>query len=140
MYWLVENEEQLNVLVNSSYSEAFIEVIPYNNSIHPTKNNVSLLYIRPITATKGYMVCIRHSEALSELNTDINVLLKKFKVLYCRDKKELLHYFPLKALYDINTPPTTYIRPTTPTHDLYNRLNHSNNPEGKLHYTNSKTL
>ena len=29
---------------------------------------------------------------------------------------------------DINTPPTTYIRPTTPTHDLYNRK-YSNNPE-----------
>ena len=34
MYWLVENEEQLNVLINSGYKKAFIEVIPYSNDTH----------------------------------------------------------------------------------------------------------
>ena len=72
-----------------------------------------------------------HSESLNELNTQVDVLLKKFDKLYCRDKKLLLHYYPLKALYDINTPPTTYIRPTTPTHDLYNRK-YKDNPELNL--------
>ena len=46
-------------------------------------------------------------------------MIDKFEVLYCRDKKETLHYFPNKTLYDITPPPHTYIRPTTPTHDLY---------------------
>ena len=121
MYWLVEDEEQLNVLINSSYKEAFIEVIPYNDYIHPAQNHVSLVYIKPIESTKGFMLCITHSEALNGLKTQVNVLLNKFEKLYCRDKKEMLHYFPLKTLYDINLPPTTYIRPTTPTHDLYYR-------------------
>ena len=119
MYWLVENEEQLNVLINSGYKKAFIEVIPYNDTIHPVLNHVSLVYIRPIEASKGFMVCITHSESLNALNTRINELLNKFDILYCRDKKEILHYFPNKALYDITPPPHTYIRPTTPTHDLY---------------------
>ena len=131
MYWLVENEEQLNVLINSGYKEAFIEVIPYNDTIHPVQNHVSLVYIRPIKASKGFMVCITHSECLNALNTRINDLLSKFEVLYCRDKKEILHYFPIKALYDINTPPTTYIRPTTQTHELYYR-EHKDNPELNL--------
>ena len=119
MYWLVENEEQLNVLINSGYKKAFIEVIPYNDTIHPVLNHVSLVYIRPIEASKGFMVCITHSESLNALNTRINELLNKFDILYCRDKKEILHYFPNKTLYDITPPPHTYIRPTTPTHDLY---------------------
>ena len=119
MYWLVEDEEQLNVLINSGYKKAFIEVIPYNDTIHPVLNHVSLVYIRPIEASKGFMVCITHSESLNALNTRINELLNKFDILYCRDKKEILHYFPNKALYDITPPPHTYIRPTTPTHDLY---------------------
>ena len=119
MYWLVENEEQLNVLINSGYKKAFIEVIPYNDTIHPVLNHVSLVYIRPIEASKGFMVCITHSESLNALNTRVNELLNKFDILYCRDKKEILHYFPNKALYDITPPPHTYIRPTTPTHDLY---------------------
>ena len=121
MYWLVEDEEQLNVLINSGYKKAFIEVIPYNDTIHPVLNHVSLVYIRPLEATKGFMVCITHSESLNALNTGIDKLLEKFKILYCRDKKEILHYFPNKTLYDITPPPHTYIRPTTQTHDLYYR-------------------
>ena len=131
MYWLVENEEQLNVLVNSGYKEAFIEVIPYNDTIHPVQNHVSLVYIRPLLASKGFMVCITHSEALNALNTRIIDLLNKFEVLYCRDKKEILHYFPNKTLYDITPPPHTYIRPTTQTHDLYYR-EHQDNRELNL--------
>ena len=131
MYWLVENEEQLNVLINSGYKEAFIEVIPYNDTIHPVQNHVSLVYIRPIKASKGFMLCVSHSEALNALNTRINEILSKFEKLYCRDKKEILHYFGLKELYDINTPPTTYIRPTTQTHELYYR-EHKDNPELNL--------
>ena len=119
MYWLVENEEQLNVLINSGYKKAFIEVIPYNDTIHPVLNHVSLVYIRPIEASKGFMVCVTHSESLNALNTRVNELVDKFEVLYCRDKKEILHYFPNKTLYDITPPPHTYIRPTTQTHDLY---------------------
>jgi len=119
MYWLVETEEQLNTLINSDYKNAFIEVIPYNDTIHPVLNHVSLVYIRPIEASKGFMVCVTHSESLNALNTCVDELLNKFNTLYCRDKKEVLHYFPNKALYDITPPPHTYIRPSTKTHDLY---------------------
>ena len=126
MYWLVENKEQLNVLINSGYKEAFIEVIPYNDTIHPVLNHVSLVYIRPLEASKGFMVCITHSESLNVLNTRVNELIDKFEVLYCRDKKETLHYFPNKTLYDITPPPHTYIRPTTQTHDLYYRKHQDN--------------
>ncbi len=131
MYWLVEDEEQLNVLINSGYKKAFIEVIPYNDTIHPVLNHVSLVYIRPLEASKGFMVCITHSESLNALNTGIDKLLEKFEILYCRDKKEILHYFPNKTLYDITPPPHTYIRPTTQTHDLYYR-EHQNNLELNL--------
>ena len=122
MYWLIENKEQLDVLINSSYKEAFIEVIPYNDTIHPSQTYVSLMYIRPLEATKGFMVGIHHSEVTNELityKTSVVKLINKFERLYCRDKKETLHYFPIKTLYDITPPPHTYIRPTTQTHDLY---------------------
>jgi len=131
MYWLIENREQLKVLINSGYKKAFIEVIPYNDTIHPVLNRVSLVYIRPLEASKGFMVCIAHSESLNVLNTGIDKLISKFDILYCRDKKEMLHYFPNKTLYDITPPPHTYIRPTTQTHDLYYR-EHQDNRELNL--------
>ena len=128
MYWLIEDLEQLKVFCNSGFKEAFIEVISFNDTIHPAQNSVSLVYIRPMLASKGFMLCVDHSETLNGVNTHINAVLNKFDKLYCRDKKEVLHYFYLKELYDINPPPTTYIRPTTQTHELYYRK-HSDNPE-----------
>jgi hypothetical protein len=128
MYWLIEDLEQLKVFYNSGYKEAFVEVIPFNNFEHPTQNNVSAVYVRPIEASKGFMLCSNHSETLGIELRHIKEVLKKFDKLYCRDKKELLHYFPLKSLWDISLPPNTYIRPTTQTHDIfYNK--HKDNRE-----------
>ena len=128
MYWLVEEEQQLDVLLNSGFKQAFIEVIPYSDHIHPTLNSVSLVYIRPINASKGYMLCVSHSETLNVLKTRVDQLIDNFDILFCRDKKEMLHYYPSKALYDINVPPTTYIRPYTKAHELLN-YKHKDNPK-----------
>ena len=145
MYWLIEDLEQLKVFCNSGFKEAFIEVIPFNDTIHPAQNSVSLVYIRPLLASKGFMLCVDHSETLNGVNTHINAVLKKFDKLYCRDKKEVLHYFCLKKLYDINTPPTTYIRPTTQTHELYYRKHKDNKELNKIipivkHYEICETI
>ena len=88
MYWLIENDEQLGFLTNSSYKKAFIEVIPNNYAIHPANNGVSLVYIRPIESNKGYIIGIDHSETLSVTKSNLNDWLKTLEVLYCRDKKE----------------------------------------------------
>lgn len=128
MYWLIEDIDQLKVFYNSGFKEAFIEVIPFNNFEHPIQNDVSAVYIRPLEASKGFMLCSRHSETLGIELRHIEAILKKFNKLYCRDKKELLHYFPLKSLWDISPPPNPYIRPTTQTHEIfYNQ--HRNNRE-----------
>ena len=119
MYWLIENNEQLNLLINRGYDKGYIDIIPKDHIKHPAINEVSLLYIRPINATKGHIICIDHDEAFSVDSTLVDTLLNKFKVLYCRDKKELLHYYPLKTLVDINTHPNTYIRENTRTHNIF---------------------
>jgi len=128
MFWLIEDIDQLKNLHNIGYKEAFIEVIPFNDKIHPVLNSISLLYIRPILSPKGFILGIDHSETLNEISQHIHAILNTFEVLYCRDKKETLHYFPIKHLLDITTPPHPYIRPTTPTHEIFYR-NHGSNPE-----------
>jgi hypothetical protein len=128
MYWLIEDTDQLKNFYNLGYKEAFIEIIPSNDKIHPIQNTVSLVYIRPLLATKGFMLGVSHSETLNEISQHITAILQKFDVLYCRDKKEILHYFPIKHLLDITPPPHPYIRPSTTTHDLFYR-NHGSNIE-----------
>jgi len=63
MYWLVEDKEKTNTLTTIKLKEAYVEVIPFSNNIHPVENNVSAVYIKPTNGSKGYMVTIEHSEA-----------------------------------------------------------------------------
>ena len=119
MFWLVESKEQLNRFKNSSYKEAFIEIIPYNNRVHPIKNEVCAVYIRPLQSTKGFIIPISHSEASSVHIDDVKHIISQYNSIYVRDKKEFLHYFILKTLYDItlNSPP--YIQEYTQTHSYF---------------------
>ena len=53
MFWLVEDNKQLEVFKNYCNKDAFIEIIPYNNNTHPTQNNICAIYIHPLDSTKG---------------------------------------------------------------------------------------
>jgi hypothetical protein len=119
MFWLIETQEQLNYLAQRNISEAFLEVVPYNNNIHPALNDVSLIYLRPSNEPKGYMICIDHSETLNVSKTEVNALLTQIECLWVRDKKNALYYFQIKSLRDINilTPP--YIQDPTHTHNYF---------------------
>ena len=92
MYWLIETEEQIEYLFRRGFEEAYIEVIPTNHISHPAVNDVSLVYYRPTNDTKGYMICIDHSEGLSLSKTRVDELLKQTKKLWTLDKKNTLFY------------------------------------------------
>jgi len=122
MYWLIENQNQLEELYSSDLEEAFIEIIPYSNGIHPVENQICAVYIRPLNSTKGYIASISHSETLSLNIREVKRLISKFKLIYVRDKKEFLHYFILQNLYDITLQQPTYIPEYTQTHSwFYNK-------------------
>jgi len=121
VYWLIENISQLSRFYESGYKEGFLEIIPYNNTVHPTQNQVSLVYLRPLETTKGYMVCIDHSETMSLKKDWVEKLLQNYNTLYTTDQKAALHYFNLDNLFDITSPPFQFTPPSTPTHDLFYR-------------------
>jgi hypothetical protein len=109
MFWLIEEKEQLEQFSARGFKEVFLEVIPHNFNTHPILDSISLLYVRPVNASKGYMLCVDHSEALS-LNYDAIIqTLKGIEKIYVRDKKATLQYLPLKALFDIQPTFNTYI-------------------------------
>ena len=75
MFWLIETQDQIEYLINKKYKEAFIEIIPYHDKIHPAFNGVSLVYFRPSIEQKGFMLCADHSESMSVNITNIHQLL-----------------------------------------------------------------
>lgn len=119
MYWLIESQDQLEELYNSGFEEAFVEIIPYSNKVHPVENDICAVYIRPLNSTKGYIASIDHSETLSLNIDEVKRVLNKFKSVYVRDKKEFLHYFILKGLFDITLTQPTYIQEYTQTHSWF---------------------
>ena len=62
MFWLVEDNNQLEEFKNYCTGDAFIEIIPYDNREHPTQNDICAIYIRPLNSTKGYIITTSHSE------------------------------------------------------------------------------
>jgi hypothetical protein len=110
MFWLIETKKDLEYLQHKPIKEAFVEIIPYHDHIHPTLNNVSLVYIRPFNDTKGYMLCIDHSETTSLNKTVIGDILQSIERVWVQDKKQALYYFPLKCLCDLSQLIPPYIQ------------------------------
>ena len=123
MFWLIENKEQFEVLKNSGFKEAFVEVISNNPYQHPTQNSIIGFYVRPIQGHKGYILPISHPECENLFEDEVYLYLKGLETIYVRDKKEFLHYTILKQLVDITLGSPPYIPPQTTAHStLYRRF------------------
>ena len=128
MFWLIENKSQLDEFCYKGFKEAFVEIVPYSPFIHPSQNSICAIYIRPLNESKGYLLPIFHTEVEQNLYEDqVFKFIKKLEKIYCRDKKEFLHYFPLQQLVDITLSSPTYIRPTSAHEFIYK--NYSNRPD-----------
>ena len=132
MFWLIETEEQLQDLQQKLIKEAFVEIIPYHDNVHPALNNISLVYIRPFNDVKGYMLCLNHSETFSVNKTTINDILQKIERVWVQDKKQALYYFPIKSLLDLSIITPTYIQEPTKAHTYFYSKYPNNKEVNKL--------
>jgi len=145
VFWLVENKSQLDEFCYKGFKEAFVEIIPYSPFTHPSQNSICAIYIRPLNDSKGYLLPIFHTEVEENLYEDkVFKFIKGLEKIYCRDKKEFLHYFPLKQLIDITLTSPTYI-PPTPAHEFIYKQ-YPNRPDVNIlvpivkHYEYCETL
>jgi len=118
MFWLIENTDQLKGFYNRGYKEAYIEVIPYSYKTHPVTNKVSLIYVHPLNAHKGYIISINHSESMPLSSEYIAKLIGNYDILYVWGKKEFLHYYVHKNIIDISLTSPEYEMETTRAHQV----------------------
>jgi hypothetical protein len=122
MYWLIEDQDKINILCQIKYEVAYVEVIPTSHNLHPVENEVCALYIRPRDDSKGYLIPINHSETINSTIEDCLKILNSIKYIYVRDRKEFLHYFALKHCAQYSPSPHTYIPQLTQAHKhIYNK-------------------
>jgi hypothetical protein len=122
MYWLIEDIEHIETICQIKHSEVYVDVIPCSHNLHPVENSVCAIYFKPLKDTKGYIIAINHSETINFELEEIERVLNSFGKIYVRDRKEFLHYFPIKNSYHPSPSPYTYIPQLTQAHhQLYNR-------------------
>ena len=122
MFWLIEDIEKIDEFIERKHEDVFVEVIPTSHKAHPSTNTISSVYIRPKTDNKGYIVSVDHNDTINVTLEKVEELLQSFKRIYVRDKKNFLHYFINKHVYQPPPSPHPYILELTDTHEFFMRL------------------
>lgn len=102
MFYIVENQQQLDRLRSYTDVDVYIDVISSNDNFHPKLTTTVAVYIKPLDDTGGYIIPINHDEGLNVDKSEVLQLLKAYKKVYVLDKKNLLYHFPLVDAIDIN--------------------------------------
>jgi len=122
MYWLIEDIKHIETLCRIKHQVAYVDIIPCSHNLHPVENSICAIYFRFENDNKGYIIAINHSETI---NFDLEIVervLNSIEKINVRDRKEFLHYFPIKHCYQPLPSPHTYIPQLTQAHThLYNR-------------------
>jgi hypothetical protein len=129
MFYIVETDEQIQLLTNLGHKGGYVEVISSNDNYHPHLTQTIAVYLHPIDHPEGYIIPIQHDEGLNVQKNRIYDVLKNYTTLYTYDKKELLYHFKLTDIIDLSLvyAMTNYERLDFPRNNstynwFYNRL------------------
>lgn len=100
MFYIVESEDQLRLLGN--YKEVYIDVIQGNDDYHPKISPIVALYVRPLLASKGFIVPISHTEGLNVSLDEVRSIVEQFETIYVLDKKFFLYHFMHSNVLDVH--------------------------------------
>jgi hypothetical protein len=122
MYWLIEDIKHIETLCHIKHQVAYVDIIPCSHNLHPVENSICAIYLRFENDNKGYIIAINHSETINFDLEIVEKVLNSIEKINVRDRKEFLHYFPIKHCYQPSPSPHTYIPQLTQAHmQLYNR-------------------
>jgi hypothetical protein len=102
MFYIVETEEQIQLLKNLGRKGGYVEVISSNDNYHPLLTTTVAIYLRPLDHPEGYIIPISHDEGLNLSKDCVSDILKEYTTLYTFDKKELMYHFILKDVIDLS--------------------------------------
>jgi hypothetical protein len=121
MYWLIEDIKHIETLCRIKHQTAYVDIIPCSHTLHPIENSVCVIYLRPKDDSKGYIIPVNHSETINFELEEVEKVLNSIEKIYVRDRKEFLHYFPIKHCYQPSPTPHPYIPKLTQAHSyIYN--------------------
>jgi len=102
MFYIVETDEQLQLVQNLGRKGGYIEVISSNDNYHPLLTHTVAVYIRPLDYHEGFIIPINHDEGLNVSKDRVYDILKQYTTLYTLDKKQLMYHFILPSVIDLS--------------------------------------
>jgi hypothetical protein len=102
MFYIVETEEQIQLLKNLGRKGGYVEVISTNDNYHPLLTTTVAVYLRPLDHPEGYIIPVSHDEGLNVDKNRVYDILKEYTTLYTFDKKELMYHFVLPNVIDLS--------------------------------------
>ena len=101
MFYIVEDESQIQLLVNSQLKECYIEVVTTGFETHPELSQPSLIYIRSFEDSQGYIIPVDHSEGINVNFNRVLEVIQSIDTLYTLDKKFLLYFIKHPKIIDV---------------------------------------
>jgi hypothetical protein len=102
MFYIIETDEQIQLVKNLGRKGGYVEVISSNDNYHPLLTHTVAVYIRPLDHPEGYIIPISHDEGLNVSKDRVYDILKQYATLYTLDKKELMYHFILPSVIDLS--------------------------------------
>jgi len=102
MFYIIETDEQIELLKSLGDKGGYVEVISSNDNYHPHLTYTVAVYIHPINHPEGYIIPVQHDEGLNVDKNRIYDVLKSYTTLYTYNKKDLLYHFVLTDIIDLS--------------------------------------
>ena len=101
-FYIIETDEQIELLKSLGTKGGYVEVISSNDNYHPYLTYTVAVYIHPIDHPEGYIIPVQHDEGLNVEKNRIYDVLKSYTTLYTYNKKDLLYHFVLTDIIDLS--------------------------------------
>ena len=102
MFYIIETDEQIQLLKNLGRKGGYVEVISSNDNYHPLLTSTVAVYLRPLDHHEGYIIPINHDEGLNLHKNRVYDILREYTTLYTLDKKQLMYHFVLPSVIDLS--------------------------------------
>ena len=102
MFYIIETDEQIQLVKNLGRKGGYVEVISSNDNYHPLLTSTVAVYLRPLDHHEGYIIPINHDEGLNLDKNRVYDILKQYTTLYTLDKKQFMYHFVLPSVIDLS--------------------------------------
>ncbi len=93
MYYIIENEDQLNKFSSYDFTNCYVDVISCSDRVHSAISDPCLYYIKPFRSRSGFILPVNHPESVNLPIEIVKAFISdKIGQIHALDLNRLLYY------------------------------------------------